>query len=199
MNLGDNMKKGKKQNFSFIKYLTNRDIEKILTPLNIEIMKRKNSDKLRILRGKDENGNRYITVFAKDNNPDETKEMRDVVMKEMMKLPSFRGFMANIFMSSVILQSMNPGFSQFDNTVILRFEDYFLTEGLSLKTEEQKLEFDRKLTKNYQNYMTKKFGRFYNSMKSAYYKKLHKEIREEEAQNQEAEQAEENNEEIIEK
>ena len=190
----------KNKKFSFVRWLTNRDIEKILAPLNIEIMKKKNSDKLRILRGKDENGDRVITVFCKDNNPNEEKDLQDSIMREMMQHPTFRGFMSKILTVTALVSSMNPesSFSQYDNTLILRFEDYFLTESLSLKSEDKQIEFGRKLTKHYQEYMSKKFGRFYNSMKGAYYKKLYKEDREK-TQNQEAEQTKETNEETMEK
>lgn len=191
----------KNKKFSFVRWLTNRDIEKILAPLNIEIMKKKNSDKLRILRGKDENGDRVITVFCKDNNPNEEKDLQDSIMREMMQHPTFRGFMSKILTVTALVSLMNPesSISQYDNTLILRFEDYFLTESLSLKSEDKQIEFGRKLTKHYQDYMSKKFGRFYNGMKSAEYKRVHKEVREEEAQKQEAKQTEENNEETMEK
>ncbi|MBO7508482.1 MAG: hypothetical protein J6T39_02425 [Clostridia bacterium] len=48
----------KKENFSFVKWLTNRDIEKILEPLNIEIMEKE-----------EENGNlkKRITLFKDEN------------------------------------------------------------------------------------------------------------------------------------
>lgn len=186
----------KNKKFSFVKWLTNRDIEKILAPLNIEIMKKKNSDKLRIIRG-----DGAITVFCKDNNPNEEKDMRDSIMREMMQHPTFRGFMSRILTVNALVSSMNPesSFSQYDNTLILRFEDYCLIESMSLKSEEKQIEFDRKLTKHYQEYMSKKFGRFYNGMKAAALKKSYKEAREEEAKNKEAEQTKEDSEETMEK
>ena len=177
----------KKENFSFVKWLTNRDIEKILEPLNIEIMEKEDENgnlKKRITRFKDENGNRSIVVFCKNNNYDETKQAKDAIMKEMMQIPALKKMMSNVIMISAMLGSLNPesNFSQYNDMLILKFEDYFLTESLSLKTEDEQIDFDRKLTNNYQNYMSKKFGRFYNSMKSAHYKKLHKQFRDEQQQ-----------------
>ncbi|MBO7508483.1 MAG: hypothetical protein J6T39_02430, partial [Clostridia bacterium] len=74
-------------------------------------------------------------------------------MKEMMQIPALKKMMSNVIMISAMLGSLNPesNFSQYNDMLILKFEDYFLTESLSLKTEDEQIDFDRKLTNNYQN------------------------------------------------
>ena len=172
----------KKQEFSFVKWLTIRDIQKILETMNLEITKKDDgSNKLKITRAKDENGHRYITVFCKYRTVDETQDIKDDLLKEMAKTPAFGGMMSNIMMTSAVVGTLNQGFdfSNFDDVVMLRIDDFYIVEELSLKPEKEQNEFDKKLTRNYQDYMTKKFGRFYNSMKGAYIKKMRKQVQEE--------------------
>ena len=142
--------------------------------------------KKRILRGKDDKGERCIIVFCKDLEYAEKRAKMNEAMREViMQIPELRQMMSNIFMTSALLGAANPdSFSKLNDMAVLRFDDFFLTENLSLKTEEEELANDRRMTKAYQQYMAKKFGRFYYSMKSGYFKKLHKEVREEEQEEQ---------------
>ena len=186
----------KKEKFSFVKWLTDRDIEKILKSLGYEIMEKEDKNgvlKKRILRGKYDNGERNIIVFCKDLEYAEKRAKMDDAMREIiMQSPELRHMMSNILMTSALLGAANPdGFSKWSemsSMAILKFDDFFLTENLSTKSEEEQLENDRRMTRAYQKYMTQKFGRFYNSMKSGYFKKLHKEIREEEQKQEEQDQ-----------
>ena len=178
----------KKEKFSFVKWLTSRDIEKILSLLNYEILKKEDENgnfKKRILKTKDEEG-RHIIVFCKDLEYAKNRSKINDAMKEVIsQSPKLRNLMTNIFMTMAMFGAVNSdGFSKYNDIAILRFDDFFLTETLSLKSEEDQLENDRRLTKTYQQYMSQKFGRFYNSMKSAYYKKLHQEARKEEQSEQ---------------
>ncbi|MCR5553583.1 MAG: hypothetical protein K6F08_02450, partial [bacterium] len=74
-----------------------------------------------------------------------------------------------------------------NNTVVLDFDDFFLQEAFSFKSQEDEIKYDKQLTKVYQQYMSEKFGRHYNDMKRAHYQKLYKEIRNEENEQQEKE------------
>ena len=190
----------KKNSFCFVKWLTNRDVEKIVELLGYEIMPKKdNPDKKRIYRNKDKDGN-HIHVFCKDLISIEAKR---AVEKELLQVDAFRDMMKQIGVISAMLGMMNGGsdysFGQMNDIIILDISDFFVFEQLSLKDDKAQIENNRRMIKIYQDYMSKKFGRFYNGMKSAEYKRVHKEVREEEAQNKETEQAEDNNEEQLEK
>ena len=133
----------KKQGFSFVKWLTNRDIQKILAPMNLEIMEKDDgSKKLRILREKDENGTRFITVFCKNNN--------DEYINDLTQFPYLGGMFSNALMVGTVLGTMgeNSNFSKYNNDMVLRIDEFYITEMFSLKPEEEQEEFDRKLTRN---------------------------------------------------
>jgi predicted DNA-binding antitoxin AbrB/MazE fold protein len=98
--------------------------------------------------------------------------------------PKVNAFPASIALFSALASTGFGAFNLYsDNLFILKFEDYFCYEILSIKSEEDEIKFGRALTKNYQEYMTKKFGDFYSSKKSAYIKKLNKQAKEEEQEN----------------
>ena len=163
-----------RDNNSFVEWLTNRDLEKITSSLNLEIMnEEENANKKRIMRFRDEDGP-YIIVFCKDSQREE--ENADMAYS-MMRGPKIMQFAATMMATSSI-----GGHSFFEDSsiVILRFDDFFLQEGLSLKTEQEEIEYNNYLTKVYQGYMSQKFGSHYIDMKRAHYQKLYKELREEE-------------------
>ena len=166
----------KKEKFSFVKWLTTKDIEKIATSLNLEIMNKKDDEtKKRILRHKDEDGY-HITVFCKDLKQIEANAE---MSKFLMGLPRFRNIATSMMLSMAMLSGATS-FFEANNMVILKFDDFFLQETLSLKSEDEQLENDRHMTKVYQKYMSQKFGSHYTDMKRAYYKKLYQQYREEE-------------------
>ena len=167
-----------KESFSFAKWLTNRDIEKIAELLGLEIMLKNDTTKKRILRHKDENGY-HIRVFCTDIKQVEADKE---IQKTLQGFPSCKKLAGQIFMINAMFASLGNtnSFAEIKNMVMLEFDDFFLTECLSMKNEEELFKFNSKLTSVYQNYMTEKFGRHYTDMKKAHYKKLHKQIREEE-------------------
>lgn len=148
------------QKFSFVRWLTTRDIEKIVGSLGLEVMTHKNNpDKKMITRYKNESGY-HIGVFCRDLNKVETD----------MGLGWF------------IATPYDSEFNRSKNIVILNFDDFFLLEQLPAKSEDEAFEYNAKLTFVYQQYMKEKFGRHYIDMKRAHYQKLHQEVRAEKSE-----------------
>ena len=177
--------KNKKENFSFAKWLTNRDIEKLVTLFGLELMEGKDDPtKKRIIRGKDKDGY-HIVAFCRNVKKEDAD---NALKKELFKSPTFKKFTQPIA-NAIAMLSMATGGSSwsglFNNDVILNFDDFFVQELFSLKDEKEQIEYCRSLTKIYQTYMKQKFGTFYNGKKAAKYKSLYKEIKEKEEQNQE--------------
>ena len=178
----------KKEKFSFVKWLTTRDIEKITEKLGLEIMNEPNNpDKKRILKGKDEEGY-HITVFCKDlkyyDKDDEYSKITRDISNRFMGIPEFRKLTTAALLAATVLAGAShsgTSFFEANKMVVLKFDDYFLQEQLSMKNEDELNKYDRHLTKEYQKYMSQKFGRHYTDMKRAYYKQLYKEAREEES------------------
>lgn len=173
----------KKEKFSFVKWLTTRDIEKITISLGLEIMSKDNENKKRISRHNDEDGY-HIIVFCKDLKQIEANVEKS---KFLMGLPEFRNIATSMMMSMAMLAGASEGQTSFfeaNNVVVLKFDDFFLQETLSLKSEDEQLENDRHMTKVYQKYMSQKFGSHYTDMKRAHYKKLYQQYREEEKANE---------------
>ena len=170
--------------FHFTKWLTNRDIEKIVKELGYEIVTKKDDttgkDKLRIIRSKTDEGYSII-VFCKDLIMMKEKSMINDILcssKELGKI-----YALNTMLSAIALgMGMNNDFVEASNTIILNIDDYFIMESMSLKDEDAERENDRRMSKIYQGYMSKKFGKFYNNMKRAHYKTLHKELRKEDSE-----------------
>ena len=191
----------KNKKFSFVKWLTNRDVEKLVEELGYEIMPQEESKNKVISRYKDkETGENHIHVFCKDLI---SIEARKVAMDGLRKIGAFRDMMNRIGLFTAMLGVMSGdsdnSFSKLNDMIILDISDYFIFEHLSLKDDQAQIENNRRMIKIYQDYMTKKFGRFYNGMKSAEYKRFHKQIREEEskeAENQTEKTAEDNNSEM---
>ena len=172
-----------KKEFCFTKFLTNRDIEKILTSVGMELIKdqyNKNGDLLKpIIRSKDEDGKTNIIVRCRFN--EETKEkMSQENDKIIMNLsPELKKILFPMFMFSSL---GNFGrYSKYSDMMMLQFEDFVLYEILSLKDDDEQIKFGRMLTSKYHDYMKEKFGKFYVYKEAAYIKKLRKEAREESA------------------
>ena len=183
----------KKENFSFVKWLTNRDVEKILNSMGIELLTDnydRNGNLLKpIKKYRDKETGKYRIIVKCQLNEDlidKNNELNDFVLPSKLK----NAIKDILFKSSIVFASMplmNSFSSYFDDSrLILEINDFYICELLSLKLEEEQVKFDRVLTKGYQSYMTKKFGRFYNCMKSAAIKKAiaeEKENHEEEKEN----------------
>ena len=166
----------KKEKFSFVKWLTNKDVEKILNLVGFEVLTdEKNPDKKRINKYKDEDGYK-IYVYCKN-----VKQMKEdlEITKALASTEIGKKFVP------LIVGGMFGEYG-INGPTLLAFEDFTLYELLSLRLdEEETVKFNRYLTKVYQNYMKQKFGRYYIDMKRAYCKKLYKEIREENKENNE--------------
>lgn len=193
----------KNKKFSFVKWLTNRDVEKLVEKLGYEIMNKKDDpDKKRISRFTDKDGYKHISVFCKDLI---SMEAEGEMYKALSKNKSFGNMMRKVGAVYSMLGAIAGGsdysypYSYSSNFIWLDITDFLVLENMSLKKEEDNVENARRMTKIYQDYMSKKFGRFYNGMRNADIKRTYKEAREEEAKNKEAEQTKENNEETMEK
>ena len=177
----------KKNSFSFVKWLTTRDIEKIVDRMGFEVLSQEDSNKKKIIKYKDEKTGEYnIIVFCKPN-----KEESEKIGKAFSEIAKTK-IGKNLILTTRIL-GIAGGMLHYDymGNTILRFEDFFAYETLSIRYGEELDEFNSQTTKIYQNYMKEKFGKFYTSMKSAAYKKLYAEIRQEEAEQEKQEEMQE--------
>lgn len=166
-----------KNKFSFVQWLTNRDVEKIVELLGYEIMPQTdNPNKKRISRYKNEE--HHIIVFCKDLISMENKKQKYSFLN---KSDAGRNLIKNIGMVSLMLGVMDAdnNYDKMNDAIILDITDFLVMESLSLKNEDEQIENARRMTKIFNNYMSKKFGRFYNGMKAAEIKKIYKEAREE--------------------
>lgn len=164
----------KKEEFSFVKWLTTRDVEKIVDKLGLELMTSPDTGKKRISKYKDSETNNYcILAFCKH------KEVENDETDSALKGISLSNNMKKLLVTMAATSFAFGGgaYSDCFDNVILRFEDFFLYEVLSLKFGDELEEFNRNAIKVYQNYMKEKFGTHYVHMKRAKYKKLYEEIR----------------------
>ena len=173
-----------KNKFSFTKWLTKRDIEKILAQFNIELNNErmdKDGNLLNpIVRGTDKDGRHRIFVFCVDKNQQKHDEELSKFLYE--NSAEFRKLKNQISMILAYAQGINSNFDTYArrDKIVLEFDDFMITESLSLKNEQEQFEFDKMLTNGYQKYMANKFGRFYYNMKAGYMKSLNREIKVEE-------------------
>ena len=170
---------------SFVEQLEQADIEKILQLIGLELdderYDRDGNKQGSIIRGESE-GEYHIIAFCNDRKQQEAESEIAKYMYE--KSPAFRNFINNI---NAINMSL-AGFGGMNNPymangkVILNFEDFTLTESLSLKSEEDEIEYDRMMTEVYQIYMAEKFGKEYNKKKDEYIKSFQEAQKEDEGQ-----------------
>ena len=151
----------KKNKFSFLDWLTKKDIEKIL---KLNSMKLAKDLPLYMQRATNEEGEKVI--YLKCEKMDNTEN--EIINK----------ISASIFGPLCDIYS--------NNYMLIAIYDYAMTECFSIRPEDEQLEISKQMTNNYQGFMQEKFGTFYNSKKSAYIKKLKKELKEE-TKNQEKE------------
>ena len=167
---------------SFVKWLTNRDVEKIAKLVGLKLMEKDEDDnKQRIIRYKKEDGYHLIAFCNYLPSEEIDQENQDF----MMKVPEYKQLCKSFLLAAGIFASLGGDYYGQNNTVVLDFDDFFLQEAFSLKEKDEQIEYNRNLTKVYQQYMSEKFGRHYNDMKRACYQKLYKEIRNEGNEQQE--------------
>ena len=189
----------KNKKFSFVRWLTKKDIEKLVKLLDYEIIPNRDDLKYKsIRRSKDKEGHYHIYIECKDLIAIETKER---FTKFLSNSETFKNAMRRGGLFAAVLASAlgdYPSYSVYDDDIItLDITDFKINE-LSYKSQDKVSENNERMTKQYNKYMVEKFGRFYNGMKAAALKKSYKEDREK-TQNQETEQTKENNEETMEK
>lgn len=164
------------EKFSFVKHLTKRDIEKILEKLGFELKydrhDREGNPLSPISRHTDEDGKSSIIAFCIDKNQiEQENEVAGYLYKES---PAFRQFANNLMSLNLAFGGMGGLVNDYmpSHNMMLRFDDFTLTECFSVKSEQEELDFDLKMTNVYQNYMAEKFGRFYYNMKAGYIRSL---------------------------
>ena len=144
----------KKTEFSFVNWLTKKDIINILEPIGIELLEGKFDAKGKPIKSVSRmrvDGKTEILVRCKYN---------EAKLEEMQKYKAKVNYLPDslkaILFSSAMLFSSSAGSynSVSRNDFLLKFEDFFCYELLSLKNEADEVEFGRTLTKNYQEYMT---------------------------------------------
>ena len=145
-----------KPSFSFVKWLTKRDVEKILEKNGYEI-----NYNLPSPYSKFKGDDGYYYIFVKCTKKISTEMEKDLnIAKEFMSKKSL----------CIPFDFFNK------NHVLLEFSDFMLTEQLvAYLDENEAININKNLTRTYQNYMKEKFGSFYVNMKKAYIKKLYQE------------------------
>ena len=144
-----------KPSFSFVKWLTKKDVIKILEQ-NGYVINEDLPNPYSKFKGDD--GYYYIIVKCTKTVLSKFDEFKNKLYSHM-----FNGYVPEM-----------------DNISLLEFSDFMLTEFLVTINEEETIKNTKQLTANYQKYMVEKFGKFYLNMKKAYIRKLNKEIEKEE-------------------
>ena len=144
---------------SFINLLKKEDIVNILKINNLEINNDMPSpcEKLR-----DEDGTPYYFIKCKLIKDEEMKDIaaaNENVRKLFINLAAFAGALGGSYYS----MGRSP-------LIVIR--DYYMAEILSTMPEEDSLEYNRELTKNYAKYMISKFGETYKSARKKYINKV---------------------------
>ena len=172
---------------SFVEQLTQEDITNILSLIGLELdedrirFDEKGHEQGAIIRGKDDDGQNHIIAFCNDR---QEQEMESEIAKYMYeKSPAFRDLMNKITTVSMSFPGFG-GMSQYmaNGKVILNIEDFMITESLSLKSEQDEIEYDRMMTEIYQIYMVEKFGSEYTKKKDEYVKSLKEAQKEDDGQ-----------------
>lgn len=162
--------------FSFVKHLTKRDVEKILGEIGLELdaerYDREDNKLASLIRGTEEDGRGFIIVFCVDRKKQEDERQASKFLYE--KSDTYRKFVNGLSALSMTSPSFGGLMDSYlsDGKVILKIDDFTITEGFSLKSEQEELDYDLMMTGIYQKYMVEKFGRFYNNMKAGYIRKL---------------------------
>ena len=156
----------------FTQWLTKKDIKKILELNNMELCEESPNA---IFTHHKENGETSLVVSARHKDYDGS-------------LGTIASAYAMPLVAGILLQANGQNAYNANNTLI-ELDNFTMVEmNCGFISDEDALEYDKKLTKNYQVFMQKKFGEFYNTQKSKYINKL---IKQEEKQTtQESEEKE---------
>ena len=166
-----------KNDFNFTKWLTKNDISKILNTVGIELIENNYDRNGKLIRpiSKIKIDDKYEYIVRCKFNEEKLAEMEKGKIKNNFVPDSIKTTL--LALGSILAASSLSGSSYNSingNDFVLKFEDFFCYEVLSTKSEEDEIKFGRMLTKNYQEYMIKKFGNFYKAKRNSYYKKLNK-------------------------
>ena len=184
------MKKNNKK-FSFVKWLTNRDIEKLVEAFGCELMDKENCiGKQNITRVKDEDGYNHILVYCIDTVAIEAK---NIIKGFFRKNSEFRDMMLDLDLMLIALNNGAPPRYSVDDFYIMTIDitDFFVFGERVFDQNDNQKARNAEMTDIYQKYMTKKFGRFYTGMKSAEYKRVKQAKEEEQKEAEKANEAEE--------
>ena len=182
---------------NFVDYLNKNDIKTLLGLMGYRLIEEKDNEdglikeeafnnklKLRIARIKDEEApeEHKIMCICKRLNEEEMEKLKISLPRDMVK---------NILTLNLFLTAFGSGssFSAYNEIKFVTIENFFAYETLCFDNEVE--ETFKNCTKVLDEYMTKKFGSFYQSQKKKYISKLRKEVAKEEAEKQAKEENEE--------
>ena len=153
-----------KRNFSFVNWITKKDIKNIINQLNLKLSDNHYDDYGKpvspIRRYTGEDGVNHIIVFCENAK----STLEDSIIEKYLA------------QNLQIFDILNENYFYYPKVTVLNFTDFELNESFSLKDEEIYMDFYSKLNKTYEKYMNKKFGEFYQDSKKLYAKQLKKEI-----------------------
>ncbi len=171
-----------KNEFNFTKWLTKKDIVKILNSVGIELLENhhnRNGELVNPVSKIKTDDGKYEFIVRCRFNEEKLKQLKQNGVKIDFMPKSLK--IVLLAMSSLLAPFAGSYNSINGDDFLLKFEDFFCYEVFSTKNQEDEVEFGRMLTKNYQEYMIKKFGSFYKTKRNSYYKKLNKIEKQEQA------------------
>lgn len=164
-----------KNEFNFAKWLTKKDIAKILDSVGLELLENsynRNGELIKPVSKIKTDDDKCEFIVRCRYNEEKLKEIEKYKINNDSLLKSTKSM---LLATSVAMSFFAGSYNSINgNDFLLKFEDFFCYELLSTKNEEDEIKFGRMLTKNYQDYMSKKFGSFYKTKRNSYYKKLNK-------------------------
>ena len=148
------------EEYSFLKSLKIADIVKILEKNNLRL---KLDVPQPLTRDKDEDGTDMIIAKCEHINKEGSEE--DIIGSMGGALLRNLGYAGAMFGSF-------SKYSAYNGDEIIEIRDFYMTEILSMKAEEDAKEYVNKLTKSYHEYMTEKFGEVYAEKAEEFFEKL---------------------------
>ena len=160
-----------KKQFSFVKYLTKKDVLELLKRCNFSLASNYPQS---LRKHKEKDGTYTITIKATNNNKNEA---------ENISLKNKSIVLLHAFMS----MSMEDSWSVYSGkTSIFEISDFAFVDLMPMP-DLFGADVSQMLTKKYHEFMKEKFGTFYVSKFKKYYKKIMKEQKEQENCNEEKE------------
>ena len=165
-----------KKQFSFVKYLTKKDVLELLKRCNFSLASNYPQS---LRKHKEKDGTYTITIKATNNNKNEAKdELENILFKNRRDVGLMYAMMAI---------SMGDSWSVFSGkTSIFEISDFAFVNLMPMPDLFGE-DVSQMLTKKYHEFMKEKFGTFYVSKFKKYYKKIMKEQKEQENCNEEKE------------